>query len=460
MNGTILVVDDNTDAAELLRDLLCKRGFDATSVTSGQACLEHLKTHPSDVVVTDIQMPGMSGIDLCMTLRERHPDLLPIVVTGQSDFETALAAIRAGAYDFITKPVKIEAVEVAVSRALEYLTLKREVTRLRATSDRDRTIDGIAGDSSAIREMVEMIRRVADSDASVLITGESGTGKELVARALHNLSPRREQPFVAVNCAAMPASLLESELFGHVRGAFTDAKQDRKGLFARAGAGTILLDEIGEMPTEMQVKLLRVLQQRTVRPVGGNEEIPFEARVITSTNRDLEAEVAEKRFREDLFYRINVVQIAVPPLRDRAGDILSLAQHFVEQIAARSKKPVRGLSAAAARLLVDYDWPGNVRELENCVERAVALCRLDEITIDDLPTKVQQHESSKIVISTASPSELITMDEMERRYLRQVLAAVGGNKTHAARILGMDRRSLYRRIEAPCALTESTPASC
>jgi two-component system response regulator HydG len=462
MKATILVVDDHTDAAELLRDLLRKRGFDATAVTSGQACLEHLGTHSTDVVVTDVQMPGMSGIELCATLRERHPDLLPIVITGQGDFETAIAAIRAGAYDFITKPVKIDALEFAVSRAFGYLALKREVKRLRAAGDRDGTIDGIAGDSPAIRAMVEMIRRVADSDATVLITGESGTGKELVARALHNLSPRREQPFVAVNCAAMPASLLESELFGHVRGAFTDAKQDRKGLFVTAGGGTILLDESGEMPIEMQVKLLRVLQQRTVRPVGGNEEVPFEARIITSTNRDLETDVAEKRFREDLFYRINVVQIAVPPLRDRTGDILLLAQHFVDQIARRSKKPVRGLSAAAARLLVDYDWPGNVRELENCMERAVALCRLDEITIDDLPARVQQHESSKIVISTVSPSELITIDEMDRRYVRKVLEAVGGNKTHAARILGMDRRSLYRRLEEmqqPSHPSE-TPASC
>jgi two-component system response regulator HydG len=264
-----------------------------------------------------------------------------------------------------------------------------------------------------------------------------------------------------VNCAALPTSLLESELFGHMRGAFTDAKQDRRGLFVKAESGTILLDEIGEMPIEMQVKLLRVLQQRTVRPVGGDEEVPFEARVITSTNRDLEIEVAEKRFREDLFYRINVVQIAVPPLRDRAGDILSLAQHFIDQIARRSKKPVRGISIGAARLLVDYDWPGNVRELENCMERAVALCRLDELTIDDLPAKVQEHESAKIVITTAFPSEMITMDEMERRYMRQVIEAVGGNKARAARILGMDRRTLYRRLEEQQRrAVSSQPASC
>jgi DNA-binding NtrC family response regulator len=446
MNGTILIVDDDDDTSALLCDLLRKRGLDVTAVSSGQQCLEQLRRHPADVVVTDVQMPGMSGIELCVRLHERHPDLLPIIVTGQNDLETAIAAIRAGAFDFITKPLQIRAVELAVSRALEHLGLKREVKRLRAEVLRDETIDGIAGDSPAVRQMVEMIRRVASSDASVLITGESGTGKELVARALHDLSPRRDRPFVAVNCAAMPASLLESELFGHVRGAFTDAKHDRKGLFVSAEGGTILLDEIGEMPIEMQVKLLRVLQERTIRPVGGDQEVPVEVRVLTSTNRDLETEVHDKRFRGDLFYRVNVVQIAVPPLRDRAGDVLALAQHFINQIAVRTAKPVRGLSAKAARLLMNHDWPGNVRELENCMERAVALCRLDEITADDLPTKVQQHASSRIDLTADAP-RLLTIEEMERRYIRQVLHAVAGNKTRAARVLGLDRRSLYRRLE-------------
>jgi two-component system response regulator HydG len=461
MKGTILVVDDQPDAAELLRDVLRKRGYDVEAVKSGQLCLDYLRIHATDVVLTDVEMPGMSGIDLCATLRDRHPDLLPIVVTGHSDFATAIAAIRAGAYDFVAKPFSIDAVGAAVSRALEYLALKREVRRLQA-AEGHRTVGGIDGDSPRIRLMTELIRRVADSDASVLITGESGTGKELVARAIHSLSPRREQPFVAVNCGAMPASLLESELFGHVRGAFTDAKQDRNGLFVRAGGGTLLLDEIGEMPTEMQVKLLRVLQQRTVRPVGGDEEVAFEARVITSTNRDLETEVGEKRFRDDLYYRINVVQIEVPPLRDRASDILSLAQHFIDQIGRRSRKPVRGMSAAAARLLLDYDWPGNVRELENCLERAIALCRLDEITTDDLPVKVTEYESLNVVIASDSPADLVTIDEMERRYVRQVLKAVGGNKTHAARVLGIDRRSVYRRLEEARAMrkTESMRADC
>ncbi len=247
----------------------------------------------------------------------------------------------------------------------------------------------------------------------------------------------------------MPAPLLESELFGHVRGAFTDAKRSRAGLFVQAGAGTIFLDEIGEMPLEMQVKLLRVLQERRVRPVGGDEEVPFEARVVTATNRDLESEVEDKRFREDLFYRINVVAIPVPPLRARAGDILLLAQFFLKRIATRSNKAVQGISGPAARLLMDYDWPGNVRELPRTrmEARGRAMPALDEITVDDLPSKEREHQSSKIVITTESPGELITLHEMERRYVRQVLNAVGGNKTHAARILGIDRRSLYRRLE-------------
>jgi DNA-binding NtrC family response regulator len=452
MNGTILIVDDDEDAATLLRDLLRRCGLDVTAVSSGRQCLEQLRNHPADVVVTDVQMPGMSGTELCVTLRERHPDLLPIIVTGQSDPATAIAAIRAGAFDFITKPLEIRAVEIAVSRALEHLALKREVRRLRAEGHRDEAIDGIAGDSPAIRKMVEMIQRVASSDASVLITGESGTGKELVARALHHLSPRRDRPFVAVNCAAMPASLLESELFGHVRGAFTDARHDRKGLFSSAEGGTILLDEISEMPLEMQVKLLRVLQERMIRPVGGDHEVPLEVRVLTSTNRDLETEVHEKRFREDLFYRINVVQIVVPSLRDRAGDILALAQRFTNQIAVRSRKAVRGISVDAARLLKNYDWPGNVRELENCMARAVALCRFDQITPDDLPTKMQGHRRSRIALTADAPGALLTLEEMERHYIRRVLHAVAGNKSRAARVLGLDRRSLYRRLAASRAL--------
>ena len=446
MNGSVLVVDDDIDTARLLRDALRRRGLDAHDVNSGGACLQRLAAEPADVVVTDLQMPDIGGIELCDRLRAEHPELLTIVVTGYGSLDTATAAIRAGAYDFILKPVQADALAIAVTRALEHLALRRQVAELRTRVSQ--LPDGIIGTSAPIRAMNDMIQRVAGSDATVLITGESGSGKELVARALHDRSPRAPHPFIAVNCAAMPAPLLESELFGHVRGAFTDAKQARPGLFVQAGQGTVFLDEIGEMPVEMQVKLLRVLQEHHVRPVGGDTEIPFEARVITATNRDLEREVEHKRFREDLFYRVNVVAIPVPALRDRAGDVLLLAQYFLARSAERNRKPVRGISPPAARRLASYDWPGNVRELENCMERAVALCRLDEITVEDLPIKIQEHDQSKLVITTES-LEMITLDEMERRYVRHVLAAVGGNKTRAAKLLGIDRRSLYRRLEVP-----------
>ncbi len=457
MRGRILIVDDDVDTAELLREAMRRRGFDALAVNSAEACLNQLRTQSVALVITDINMTGGSGIELCEQIVRDYPDTLPIVITGAAGIETAIAAIRAGAYDYITKPVATDALAIAVSRALDLQALKLELASLRSAASKDLPRHGIAGSSPAIRATIDMVERVAASDATVMITGESGTGKELVARALHDLSDRRDKPFVAINCAAMPAPLLESELFGHVRGAFTDAKQARQGLFVQAGAGTIFLDEIGEMPLEMQVKLLRVLQERTVRAVGGDEETPIRARVVTATNRDLDLEVAEKRFREDLYYRVNVVPIAVPPLRDRGSDILLLAQFFVKRIAKRSNKQVNGISAPVALKLVEYDWPGNVRELENCIERAVALCRFSEITLDDLPSTVSAHSVFATTIPMLSPAELITIEELSRRYVRQVLAAVGGNKTHAARTLGIDRRSLYRRLEPVGTVVEPDP---
>jgi DNA-binding NtrC family response regulator len=445
MNGSILVVDDDFDTASLFADGLRRRGLNVSEVFSGKRCLQRLSEQHVDVVVTDIQMPEMSGIELCNQVRELHPDVLSIVVTGYGSMDNAIEAIRAGAYDFITKPVKIDALAIAISRALEHISLKRDVLRLRQTIGTGIPMGKIAGQSNAIKETVELVERVAKSDATVLITGESGTGKELVARALHDASDRRDEPFVAINCAAMPAPLLESELFGHVRGAFTDAKVDRPGLFVQAGKGTLFLDEIAEMPLEMQAKLLRVLQERLVRPVGSDQEVPFEGRVIAATNRRLEHEVAEKRFREDLFYRINVVSIPVPPLRARSGDVLALAQLFLTRSAFRNHKNVVGISPPAARMLQAYDWPGNVRELENCMERAVALSRLDEITVEELPKKIQEHSTTKLVLGE-TPCEMITLAEMERRYVHRVLDLVNGNKTHAARVLGIDRRSLYRRL--------------
>jgi DNA-binding NtrC family response regulator len=445
MKAAVLVVEDDDDAQTLMVDALAKRGYSCAAVASGSAALAHLEAHHVDVLVTDVRMDGMDGLELCARIQALHPRVLVIVVTGATSLDVAITAIRAGAFDFITKPFTADALVVAVNRAAEVAALREELRELRRRVEAEQGLT-LVGDSPAVRELSDFIDQLAPSDATVLITGESGSGKELVARALHARSPRAAEPFIAVNCAAMPASLLESELFGHVRGAFTDAKQSRPGLLLQAGRGTVFLDEIGEMPAEMQAKMLRALQERSVRPVGGDTEVRFEARIITATNRDLEHEVAEKRFREDLYYRINVVQIQVPSLRQRADDILLLAQHFIARISKRTGRQVDGLTIEAAQRLRTYDWPGNVRELENYIERAIALARSNEITPDCLPEKLRA-SPQQLVIDVTDPSEMITLEEMERRYVRKVLAACGGNKTQASKLLGIDRRSLYRRLE-------------
>jgi two-component system response regulator HydG len=296
----------------------------------------------------------------------------------------------------------------------------------------------------------ELVVRVAQSDATVLITGESGTGKELVAQAIHARSARKDGPFVAINCAAMPETLLESELFGHVRGAFTDARNSRDGLFVKASGGTILLDEIGEMPAGMQAKLLRVLQERTVRPVGADHEQPFDARIVAATNRDIETEVEQRRFREDLFYRINVVRVRVPPLRARGSDVLLLARSCIKRYAAQSGRKVVDMTTMAAERLLSYPWPGNVRELQNCIEHAVALAPLDHIGVEDLPENVRDYGATRIAVESNDPVELLPMEEVRRRYIGKVLDAVAGNKTLAAQVLGVDRRTLYRRLDRWC----------
>ena len=447
MPGQLLIVDDDVASATLLCGSLQRRGYQVSSVTSALAALEWLSAHPCDVVLADLHMDGMSGAQLCAELRASHPYLLTIVITGDVSLGGAVSALRVGAYDYINKPIDIDALVLAIERAMSHVALGRELRELRDVVAASRPIASIVGSSPAMQRVLEIVHKVADSETSVLIVGESGTGKELIARALHDASPRRDAPFCAINCAAVPPGLLESELFGHVKGAFTDARRARPGLFVQAHGGTIFLDEIGEMPLEMQVKLLRVLQERKVRPVGGEEELAFDARVVAATNRDLEADVAEKHFRGDLFYRINVVQIALPPLRARAGDILMLAQHFIQKIAARSGKDVVGISPDAARAMIDYDWPGNVRELENSLERAIALTSSGELQVSDLPDKLREHRRGVLAVIADTPDALIPLAEVERRYVRQVLAAVGGNKTMAAKVLGIDRRSLYRRLD-------------
>jgi two-component system response regulator HydG len=393
-------------------------------------------------------MAGQSGLDLCSQILARREDVPVIVTTAYADTETAIASIRAGAYDFVTKPFDMDELGLTLERALRHRSLREEVKRLRRAVSEAGEFDDILGSSDVMRRTFALVARLAESEATVLVSGESGTGKELVARALHARSARKDKPFVAINCAAMPESLLESELFGHVRGAFTDARTARQGLFIKANSGTLFLDEIGEMPAGMQAKLLRVLQERTVRPVGGEQEHAFDVRIVAATNRDLETEVEERRFREDLFYRINVVRIHVPPLRARGGDVLVLARHFLERYAAQSGRPVVGLTSAAADKLVSYPWPGNVRELQNCIEHAVALAPLDHLAVEDLPERIRDHQAKQAIeLDAPGPTELMPMEEFERRYIIKVLEAVGGNKTMAAQVLGLDRRTLYRRLE-------------
>lgn len=446
MRGRVLVVDDDPAMTEVLVAGLRVREFDPVGKPGVEDAIEALRSGEFDVVLTDLLMRGPSGIDLCRRIAENRPDVPVLVMTAFGSLDSAIAAIRAGAYDFLTKPVELDSLALALDRAVQHRALREEVKRLRRESG-SVSFGDIVGQSSAIREMLELLDRIADTDSSVLITGESGTGKELVAKALHAKSRRRAKPFVAVNCAAVPEALLESELFGHAKGAFTDAKVARRGLFMEAGGGTLFLDEIGEMPLSTQPKLLRALQERTARPVGGLEEIPFDVRIVTATNRDLEADVESGKFREDLLYRLNVIPVHVPPLRSRGNDVLLLAQRFVEQFAAKTRKSVHGLSAAAGEKLLAYAWPGNVRELQNCIERAVALARFDELAVDDLSEKVRDYRRSHVLLVADDPSELVPLDEIERRYILKVLEAMGGNKTLAAQALKLDRKTLYRKLE-------------
>ena len=443
---SVLVVDDDVSMCELLESGLRPHGFGVRSATSGSAALEMVNGEDYESIVTDLNMRGMNGIELCERIVANRPDVPVIVITAFGNLETAIGAIRAGAYDFITKPFDVDALVLTLDRAAQHRFLREEVKRLRVAVDH-REFPELLGESPPMQKVRDLLEQIVDADASVLITGETGTGKELVARALHHRGPRREGPFVAVSCAAMPAPLLESELFGHVRGAFTDARAARTGLFVQASGGTLFLDEIGDLPLELQPKLLRALQERVVRPVGGSEEVGFDVRLIAATNRDLESAIEEKRFRQDLYFRIDVVHVELPSLRARGADILLLAQHFLEHHASRTGKRVSGLSSAAAERLLAYPWPGNVRELQNCIERAVALTQYERLAVDDLPERIRSHRRSHVLVTSDDPSELVPMEEVERRYILRVMEAVGGNKTLAARVLGFDRKTLYRKLE-------------
>jgi DNA-binding NtrC family response regulator len=444
VKGRVLVVDDDREMCALLSSQLGRRDFEVTTHESAESALSCLDGNTFDAVVTDVRMRGLDGIELCDRLHQNRPDLPVLVITAFGDLDTAVAAIRAGAFDFLSKPIEVEELEFRLERAIQHSRLAEEVKRLREGALE--TVEELVGESTAMRRLRELIARVAKADAPALIVGETGSGKELVARALHRHGPSRDGPFVALNCAALPEHLLESELFGHARGAFTDARSSRSGLLLHANGGTLFLDEISELPLPLQPKLLRALQERRVRPVGSEKEVTFDARVIAATNRDLDSAVEKGRFREDLFFRLDVIRIEVPPLRARGSDVLLLAQHFLRDSAERTGKAVAGLSHGAAEKLLQYGWPGNVRELANCVERAVALTDHEQVLVEDLPERIRAYAGPYVLVAGEDPSELVPLEVVERRYIARVMEAVGGNKTLAARILGLDRKTLYRKL--------------
>ncbi len=447
MRGRILIVDDDSSLRDLLVAGLTRREFQPLAVASAEEALSTLGSHQFDTVVTDLNLRGMNGLSLCERIAGSHPHLPVVVITAFGSLESAVGAIRAGAYDFVTKPIDTDALAMILDRSVRFRGLQEEVKRLQTRLSERSHYQDLIGDSPAMHRVFELITKLTDSEATVLITGETGTGKELVARALHRGSRRKDKPFVAVNCAGVPEALLESELFGHAKGAFTDARTARRGLFMEADGGTLFLDEIGCMPLSLQPKLLRALQERRIRPVGADSESPVDVRFIAATNRDIESAAADGSFREDLFFRVNVVHIPLPPLRSRGNDVLVLAQQFIERFAARAERRVAGLSAQAAEKLLSYSWPGNVRELQNCIERAIALTGYEQLTVEDLPEKIRNYSRSHVLIASDDPMELASLEEVERRYILRVLEAVGGNKSQAATILGLDRKTLYRKLE-------------
>ncbi len=447
--GRILVVDDERSMQEFLEIFLRGEGYavvTAGDVASARAMLEN---DDFDVVISDLQMPGGSGLDLLHAARDASPDAMVIMITAYASTETAIAAMKEGAYDYLTKPFRVDEIRLVIEKALEKKTLARENRRLRTELRSQSRNRRVIGNSSAMQRVFDLVSQVADSRANVLVTGESGTGKEMIARAIHEIGERRDGPFITVNCAAIPENLLESELFGHMRGSFTGALHNKEGLFELAQGGTIFLDEVGDLPLALQVKVLRVIQEKSFRRVGGTHDQQVDVRIVSATNRRLEEEVAAGRFREDLYYRLNVIEIPLPSLRERRDDIELLVDHFIEKYARELGKEVKGLDDAAMAKLASYRFPGNVRELENVIERAVALTRGPVIQVESLPRSVLEREGP--VASARIPREGVDLDRMmedyERSLILEALRPAGGVKKKAARLLGISFRSLRYRLE-------------
>lgn len=437
----ILVVDDDAVAADLLREVLTKEGYRVQTATQGSEAIRMGTLTPFDMVITDLKMPDVGGLEVVRAFKQKSPQTIMFVITAFGSFETAIEAIQNGAYDYISKPFKMEDIKVTVQRALNQQQLIRENLFLPTETEEDLPLETVIGNSPKMLEIYKLVGRVAQTDTTVLIQGESGTGKEVIARAIHNHSHRAEKPYVAVNCATLPEGLLETELFGHTKGAFTGAWTNKKGLFQEAEGGTCFLDEIGDITPSLQAKLLRVLQKHEIRPVGGTETIRVDVRILAATNKDLATLVKAGRFREDAFYRLHVVTINLPPLREHPEDIPLLANHFIKPACQNAKKSVSGISREAMEILTRYHWPGNIRQLENVIERAVTLTTNNILMPSDISEDLDPKETTP---SAASSQALFTLEEMKRQYVEQILDQTGGNQSKAAELLGINRKTLYR----------------
>jgi DNA-binding NtrC family response regulator len=445
-SASILVVEDDAAMRDLLVEELSDAGFTVQAAGGAAAGLELARTDAFDLVITDLRMPEMDGFDLIRGIMAVRPPPHIVMITAFGSIETAIRAVKLGAYDYITKPFEIEQLLLVVDKALAERALRHRVERLQREVEDRYGLGNIIAKSQSMRDVVALVQRVAASAVSVLITGESGTGKELVARAIHYNSARASGAFVAVNLAAVPETLIESELFGHKKGAFTDARADKPGLFVEADGGTIFLDEIGELALPLQAKLLRAVQEREVRPLGATREQRIDVRVISATNRNLESMLVDGGFREDLYYRLNVVQIDLPPLRSRPEDIIPLSEKFLAELGVRVTPPrYMRLSPEAQGLLLAYNWPGNVRELMNVLERGIALCQGELIADDDLPSQVR--EKRPVDFLGAAVARRMSLAELEREFIERVLEDEAGNKTRAAQRLGLDRKTLYRKLD-------------
>jgi len=440
--GRVLIVDDEEQMRDLLTKVLDKNGYQVSAAGDGEQALAILEKEPVDLVVTDVRMPGVSGLEALKAIKELNPEIVVIIMTAFGSIDQAVQAVKEGAYDYINKPFKIDEMLLTIEKALEERRLRHEVSTLRRELRTRYHFENIIGKSRAMQEVFGLIEHVAGSRSTVMIYGKSGTGKELVAKAIHYNSQRVAKPFVAVNCAAIPSELLESELFGHEKGAFTGAIATKVGKFELATGGSLFLDEVGSMRLDLQAKILRALQEREIERVGGTRTIKTDVRVIAATNRDLKKAVEESAFREDLYYRLNVVPITLPDLKDRQEDIPLLANHFMQKFAQESNPAIREISKEAMAILLSYPWPGNVRELENVIERAVTLGRGSSIQPSDLPSHLAGGAGpvEKALVQEA------TLEDLERDYIRAVLRRTKGHQIRAAAILGIDRRTLYRKI--------------